>query len=280
MEFVEQARRAACPPSPAGRAPARRRAGRRSANGNGSGSCGARCSARLAGKEGLERRGDLFAGASHGAKWPTPGKRDDVRSSTSSSRPSSWTGSSALSSMPQMTSVGTCTLGNARRTQVGQVATVTPGGGTDHLRGAVPVEHRGERARLRPFGDVLRRSSARDLRQIDMPGKALVEEPVEAHRFDRLLEARRAEGGDILRRGALVGVLDQALLKNHRVRRIDDRQPRQARIAAQRRRPGNRAAPVVADQRKALDAKRVRQREDVGDQRVGLISRRPPAAGR
>ena len=52
-----------------------------------------------------------------------------------------------------------------------------------------------------------------------------------------------------MRGGALVGVFDQALLEDHRMRRVDDRQPRQARIAAQRRAPGDRAAPVVADQR-------------------------------
>ena len=54
----------------------------------------------------------------------------------------------------------------------------------------------------------------------------------------------------------------------------------EARIAAQRRRPGDRAAPVVADQREALDAQRVGQREDVVDQRVGRDRPRRPAAGR
>src|SRR4249919_2765911 len=45
--------------------------------------------------------------ASHGAKCPASGSRTIVRFVTSLSSPSSWTGSSALSCMPQITSVGT-----------------------------------------------------------------------------------------------------------------------------------------------------------------------------
>ena len=55
------------------------------------------------------------------------------------------------------------------------------------------------------------------------------------------------------------------------MRRIDDRQPRQARIAAQRRAPGYRAAPVVTDERKALDRERIGERENVVDQQLGLV---------
>src|SRR5438067_9358582 len=69
------------------------------------------------------------APASHGAKWPASGRRSIERSSTSSSRPSSWSDSSAASFIPQMTNVGTFTLGNARNSQSG-MGTVTPGGGT------------------------------------------------------------------------------------------------------------------------------------------------------
>src|SRR5205085_3506118 len=67
--------------------------------------------------------------ASHGAKWPASGSRTIARSSTSLSRPSSCSGSSAVSFMPQITSVGTFTDGNARRSMSGS-DTVTPGGGT------------------------------------------------------------------------------------------------------------------------------------------------------
>ena len=54
--------------------------------------------------------------------------------------------------------------------------------------------------------------------------------------------------------------------KIDRMRRIDDRQPRQPRIAAKRRTPGDRSAPVVADQRETFDPQRVGEREDVVDQ--------------
>ena len=74
-------------------------------------------------------------------------------------------------------------------------------------------------------------------------------------------------------------LLDQALLKDDRMRRIDDGEARQPRIAAQRGAPGDRAAPVVADQRELLDPERIGERENVVDQLVGLDSPRRPAAG-
>src|SRR5438270_6181097 len=52
--------------------------------------------------------------ASHGAKWPAPGRRSMLRSSTKSTRPSSWTGSRAASFIPQITRVGAFTFGKAR----------------------------------------------------------------------------------------------------------------------------------------------------------------------
>ena len=43
------------------------------------------------------------------------------------------------------------------------------------------------------------------------------------------------------------------------------------RIALDRRRPGDRPAPVVADQREPLQFQRVGQREQVGQQRLGRV---------
>ena len=170
-----------------------------------------------------------------------------MRSSTSASRPSSWSGRSALSFIPQITSVGTRTFGKCAEQPVGQ-GHRQAGRRHHHLRRAIPVEHRVERARLRPFRDILLLLGLGDLRQVDVAAEGPIEEPVEAILFDQLLESRRAEGGDILRSGALVLVLDQALLEDDRVGRVDDRQPGQAGIAAQRRAPRDRAAPVMADQ--------------------------------
>src|SRR5437868_12479802 len=72
------------------------------------------------------------SGASHGAKWPASGKRTTRKSSTSASRPSSWTGSKAGSFVPQMTRVGILTFAKAFKSQSGR-GTGTTGGGTESL---------------------------------------------------------------------------------------------------------------------------------------------------
>ena len=104
-----------------------------------------------------------------------------------------------------------------------------------------------------------------------MAGECLLEESVEAHRLDRLFRAGRPEPVDILRSRALVLILDQTLLEDQRVRGIDDGQLRKPRIVAQRGRPGDCPAPVVTDERKALQAQRVCEREDVPDQSLRLV---------
>ena len=79
-----------------------------------------------------------------------------------------------------------------------------PGGGTISRRGAVPVEHRVERAGLRPFGDILLLFRSRDQRQVDVRPKLLSKN--HSKPFASIsLEAGRLEGIDILRCGALVG---------------------------------------------------------------------------
>ena len=116
--------------------------------------------------------------ASHGAKWPASGRRS-MRGRRPAPRAHRAGAEAAPSFMPQITSVGTLTLGKAPQQQVGQ----RHGHARrrdDHLRAAVPVEHRAERARLRPVGDILLPLRIRDFRDVDVAGEGRVEEPVEA----------------------------------------------------------------------------------------------------
>jgi hypothetical protein len=78
-------------------------------------------------------------------------------------------------------------------------------------------------------------------------------------------------------------VLDHALLEDQRVGRVDDHQPLQAIGMLQRRRPGDRAAPIVADEGEASDPERVGEREQVLDDARGFIGfqlLRPVGAGK
>ena len=74
-----------------------------------------------------------------------------------------------------------------------------------------------------------------------------------------------------MRGGALGRVLDQALLEDERVRRVDDDQALDPVGMAQRRQPGDRAAPIVADQGEAAEPERVGERDQVLDDAVGLV---------
>ena len=85
------------------------------------------------------------------------------------------------------------------------------------------------------------------------------------------VEAGHAEGVDILGRGALVRILDQALLEDDRMRRIDDRQP------LSRGSPRSAAVQAIAPPQswptraKRSMAERIGERENVADQLVGLV---------
>ena len=63
-----------------------------------------------------------------------------------------------------------------------------------------------------------------------MAAEALGEEGLQPHRLYALLHQRVAEGIDILRGGALCGILDDALLEDQRVGGVDDDQPRVANV--------------------------------------------------
>ena len=104
-----------------------------------------------------------------------------------------------------------------------------------------------------------------------LPGKALFEEGLETHPRDSRLHFRVAKRADILRSNALGLVLNDRPLEDRRMRRIDDAEPLDPGIAAQRRGPGDRAAPIMPDQREPVDPERIGQREQVGDQRIGGI---------
>ena len=104
-----------------------------------------------------------------------------------------------------------------------------------------------------------------------MAAEALVEEALDPHRRDLRLHSWVAQGGDVLRGGALGVVLNDRALEDRRVGRVDDREARDARIATDRRRPRHRAAPVMPDQGEAIDAEGVGEGEDVGDERVGAV---------
>jgi len=49
------------------------------------------------------------------------------------------------------------------------------------------------------------------------------------------------------------------------MRRVGDDQPLDPRGRADRRAPGDRAAPIVSREREAIDIERVGERENVGD---------------
>ena len=62
---------------------------------------------------------------------------------------------------------------------------------------------------------------------------------------------------------ALRHVVEQRALKDERVRRVDDHQPRDPLRVLQCRHPRDRAAPVMADQRKAIDPEMIGEREHI-----------------
>jgi len=104
-----------------------------------------------------------------------------------------------------------------------------------------------------------------------MMGEVLVEKRPEPHPRDPVFHPGRAKGVHILRRGALGGVVDQAALEDRGMRRVDDREPFNPGITADRGGPRNGPAPVVPDQSEPLDVHRVGQCEHIGDQCFGDI---------
>ena len=201
-----------------------------------------------------------------------------VRSSTSLSSPSSWIGSSAASFIPQMTSVGTFTVGKARSSQSGR-GTVTPGGGTTTREPRYQLSIALNAPGCDQSAIYCRFSASGIFDTSTCRAKVVSKNQSIALRLDHFLEARRSEGRDVLRRGALIGVFDQAFLEDHRMGRVDDREAGQPRVAAQCRRPRNRAAPVVADQREAARGSARRPARRCRRSAYRLCSPRRPAAG-
>src|SRR3546814_17040699 len=93
-----------------------------------------------------------------------------------------------------------------------------------------------------------------------MAAEALLEEGFQPHRLDHLFHPGASKGAHILRGGALRLVLDHGLLEDERMRRVGDHQPLDARRVGQRRQPGYCPAPVVAEEREALDPERLSER--------------------
>ena len=185
------------------------------------------------------------------------------RSSIRSSRPSSWTGSSALSlERPDDERRHRQAAGRAPAVQAGAAASSPTCGTTISLaryQFSIAVSAPGARPVVEIGGLLL----VGDAAEIGMAAEGLGVEGLAAHRRDALLHRRIAEGVDILRGGALGRVLDQALLEDERMRRVDDDEALDPVGMAQRRQPGDRAAPIVADQGEALRARaRRRARSD------------------
>ena len=151
-------------------------------------------------------------------------------------------GSRAESRIAQITSVGTFTDGKGRPVQKGKAAS-SPGAGTitslARYQLSIAVSAPGEEAAL-PFWTGLQ----------------------------CLLHAGITERGDILAGGALGGILDQALLEDQGMGRVDDHEALDPVRMAQRREPGDGAAPIVADQGEASDLERVGERDQVLDDPV------------
>ena len=212
------------------------------------------------------------SGASQGAKWPAPGTARSSDRRPIASSPSSWTGSKAGSLIPQTTRVGTWIFGKARSRTSPAAARVDPGRRDHHLARPVPVEHRRSSRRAA--------TSRRDMPaspppgicdEIGMAGEGLARRryrgpsprsPAPSPGCGTQLiycEAARWSASSIrlFWKTSGCGALTIA--------------SRQARVAAQRRQPGDRAAPVVADQREALEPERLGEREHVLDQPVGPV---------
>ena len=96
------------------------------------------------------------------------------------------------------------------------------------------------------------------------------DEPVLAH---QIVVRGVAEAADILAALALVRIGEQQLLEDRGVRRIGDDAARDTAIhlPAQRNPPGDRAAPVVADNGECLHAQRIGQLENIADQLVRAV---------
>ena len=88
-----------------------------------------------------------------------------------------------------MTSVGTCTLGNARSSQSGR-GTVRPGGGTITFAARYQLSIALNAPGCDQSAMILLLLGCVDLRQVDVLAKGPIEEPVIANLFDQLLESR------------------------------------------------------------------------------------------
>ena len=201
------------------------------------------------------------------------------RSSTSSSRPSSCTGSKRRVLHSPDDQRRHLHLGKARSSQVGQRHS-HPGRRHDQLAAAIPVQHRGQ---SRPAATIRRCTAASPPRGSATDRHGWRRSSRRRHRSpsSRPPSRRRACGSsDVLRSGALVRVLDQALLEDQRVRRVDDRQLRRA--------ADRRAAPPATRSRRPSRGRRTRSFRAPARQRARKYrrsacrsrSRRRPAAGR
>jgi hypothetical protein len=95
------------------------------------------------------------------------------------------------------------------------------------------------------------------LGEIDMRSETLLEKALKAHRPDAGLHGRVAERTYILGGGPLGLVVNEGTLEDQGMRRIDHHKTGDPPGMAQRRQPGGRPAPVMADQGEALDFQRV-----------------------
>ena len=146
-------------------------------------------------------------------------------------------------------------------------------------QGSVPVQHCGERARLAP-GRLIGRHRLRA--ECFWPGRGLErvgQAAITAGPHHQFRQPGRAKHLHILALLSLRRILGHRLQPHGRMRRVEDRHALDRSGPARRHPPGDRRAPVVADQREALATDSLGQGEDVVGQRVETIGRRAPGLG-
>ncbi|QYU71245.1 hypothetical protein J4558_01320 [Leptolyngbya sp. 15MV] len=155
--------------------------------------------------------------------------------------------------------------------QTGQTLRRVGRGDVDRAR-AIPVEHPEGGVAVLPVLEQriallrlhLRRTVPLDLLE-QYPGQAML-----AH---QRVVGGIAEAAHVLARGPLLLIGVEQLLEDRRMRRVGDHRAHHApvHLPGQGRAPGDRAAPVVADDREPVDAQRIGEQEHIADQLVGGI---------
>ena len=154
----------------------------------------------------------------------------------------------------------------------------------EHLyrAGAVPVQHGDGGFTVLPVGQQRGAFFGLHLRVFGQLTECFEQHAAQPEPLDQCIAGGIAKDPEVLARRALDRVGVEQLGKQHRMRRIGDHRAGHppAHLPHNRHPPGQRAAPIVADDRELFDPQRIGQQEHVADQFVGGIILDPERLGR